>query len=603
MNPLSGVQGDGTEIAFTLALECAADVNDPQAAVTDVLWETVREIESSPRGAALADKLEFARRDFQGIRSPAILELMLAKTPSLLAGASGIALFDLERELRVLKARQAFGMVKIAESRLFANPQNVALLWQPLALAPLAGRNRQARLRRAQGTQSQDKVAATETRGGPLPQLRPKDVTFVRPRLNVLTQGAVVRVDVGTQGIVAAGVAAPLPIASAATGETELFRRIVMQVMQEASAAAVTLNSQLAIRAGWASGITAMLSFEGRALCRSNALMDALEAAVARTQTKTLSRLRERVDAIVRDDLAGIGRAGHWYALKNAAASTGTASAAIERQSGLTAIARWQSQNHEEEGGWASQLAEVFSGLRAATWKGYVVANPADAPSVVERLSAHLPTPSEASNEPTIPRMPPFATAGVVSAWTLDSPVAFNATCYPAVHADHVDAPVLAVLAPLITSEYLLPRVRAEGGAYGTAARYDIHTASFGFFSFRDPRSAETLNIFENALDWITRARLEPHRDGAVLGALKMLGRGASDGEHAIASAQDHWHGWPLSAMKTLRERILAVSTADLERVAARYLNAAQARHCVIAHPSSLTLLLSQRTVTVLPLG
>lgn len=60
----------------------------------------------------------------------------------------------------------------------------------------------------------------------------------------------------------------------------------------------------------------------------------------------------------------------------------------------------------------------------------------------------------------------------------------------------------LQVLSRILTSKYLLPVVREQNGAYGAGAKLDMN-GTFCFYSYRDPRSSETLEVFDNAVNWL----------------------------------------------------------------------------------------------------
>lgn len=60
----------------------------------------------------------------------------------------------------------------------------------------------------------------------------------------------------------------------------------------------------------------------------------------------------------------------------------------------------------------------------------------------------------------------------------------------------------LRILARLISSKYLHPELREKNGAYGGGAKLS-QDGVFTFYSYRDPRSLETLDVFDNTLKWL----------------------------------------------------------------------------------------------------
>ncbi|VEN58844.1 unnamed protein product [Callosobruchus maculatus] len=64
------------------------------------------------------------------------------------------------------------------------------------------------------------------------------------------------------------------------------------------------------------------------------------------------------------------------------------------------------------------------------------------------------------------------------------------------------DYPKLRILAKLLSTKYLHPELREKRGAYGAGARL-MNDGVFSFYSYRDPRNLETLDVFDNAYKWI----------------------------------------------------------------------------------------------------
>ncbi len=79
-------------------------------------------------------------------------------------------------------------------------------------------------------------------------------------------------------------------------------------------------------------------------------------------------------------------------------------------------------------------------------------------------------------------------------AWLIQANVQFCAAAYPAVEVSHPDAAPLMVLAAYLRNGFLHSAIREKGGAYGGGASYDGNACSFRFYSYRDPRLAETFN-------------------------------------------------------------------------------------------------------------
>lgn len=65
------------------------------------------------------------------------------------------------------------------------------------------------------------------------------------------------------------------------------------------------------------------------------------------------------------------------------------------------------------------------------------------------------------------------------------------------------DHAALKVLAKLLSAKYLHPELREKRGAYGAGARIAAD-GIFSFYTYRDPKNFETLDVFDQSYDWIT---------------------------------------------------------------------------------------------------
>lgn len=85
----------------------------------------------------------------------------------------------------------------------------------------------------------------------------------------------------------------------------------------------------------------------------------------------------------------------------------------------------------------------------------------------------------------------------------ISSPVAFTGHVLPTITYVHPDAPALSIAASLIDNLVLHPRIREQGGAYGSGAVSSTSSGNFYFYSYRDPNIFNTLNIFREAVQSI----------------------------------------------------------------------------------------------------
>ncbi|WP_179999771.1 insulinase family protein [Acinetobacter sp. YH12239] len=158
-------------------------------------------------------------------------------------------------------------------------------------------------------------------------------------------------------------------------------------------------------------------------------------------------------------------------------------------------------------------------------------------------------------------------------AWLIQSNVQFCASAYPAVEVSHPDAAPLMVLAGYLRNGFLHSAIREKGGAYGGGASYDGNACAFRFYSYRDPRLAETFQDFEASIDWLLNTEQKPHQlEEAILGLVSSMDKPGSPAGEAITACYALLHGRTPQFRKTLRERLLNVTLDDLKRVAETYL-------------------------------
>lgn len=158
-------------------------------------------------------------------------------------------------------------------------------------------------------------------------------------------------------------------------------------------------------------------------------------------------------------------------------------------------------------------------------------------------------------------------------AWLIQANVQFCAAAYPAVEVSHADAAPLMVLAAYLRNGFLHSAIREKGGAYGGGASYDGNACSFRFYSYRDPRLAETFKDFDASIAWLLKTEHLPHQlEEAILGLIASMDKPGSPAGEAISACYALLHGRTPAVRKQLRARLLAVNLEDLKRVTEQYL-------------------------------
>ncbi len=158
-------------------------------------------------------------------------------------------------------------------------------------------------------------------------------------------------------------------------------------------------------------------------------------------------------------------------------------------------------------------------------------------------------------------------------AWLYNTQVNFCATAYPTVPSSHEDAAALTVLGGFLRNGYLHGAIREQGGAYGGGATQDSSSASFRFFSYRDPRLSETLDDFERAISWLHENQHEQSQlEEAILGVISSLDKPASPAGTAKQAYYNELFGRDKQHRAKFRQEVLEVDISMLQKVAAEYL-------------------------------
>jgi Zn-dependent M16 (insulinase) family peptidase len=173
--------------------------------------------------------------------------------------------------------------------------------------------------------------------------------------------------------------------------------------------------------------------------------------------------------------------------------------------------------------------------------------------------------------------------------WLTNTQVNFCARAYPTVPVNHPDAAALTVLGGFLRNGHLHRTIREQGGAYGGGASQDSGVASFRFYSYRDPRLAETLADFDDAVDWMLREQHEYRAlEEAILGVIGSLDRPGSPAGEAKHHFHNRLFGRTHEQREQFRQRILDVTLDDLRRVTEAYLRPELASTAVITSSAQL---------------
>ncbi len=626
---LCGLDDSTREASFV----CGLEGSDPEKAdaVEALVMGVIRQVaeQGVPREMveSVLHQLELSQREIRGGRFPYGLRLMVNALSPTLHGGDPAAFLDIDLVLTQLrKAIQDPAFVKgLARELLLDNPHRVRVIMSPdpeltgrLAMAEtqrlaeikagLDEEHRQEVLREADALKVRQQQKDDP---GVLPKVGledvPADTPIVTGSDDIVGGVPTAWYGQGTNGLVYTQAVVDLPAFSAElTDLLPWFCDCVTEVgcgdrdylAAQAWQASVTggISADTSVRGTIADAgrIRGLYVLGGKALARNQeALAEGLREVFERARFDELPRLREIMAQIRAQREMMVTDQGHVLAMAAAAAGIAPGGALIHRWSGLLGLQRLKVlddglDDESRLADFASQLSRIRDEILQAPRQLLVVAEPAQQEAVMRGLASRWSdlAPIISGGEVFTAPVP---VGRVREAWATSTQVNFCARAYPTVPLEHEDAAALMVLGNFLTNGFLHRAVREQGGAYGSGAGYDSDTGGFRFFSYRDPRLAETLDDFDNALRWL---RDEAHEyrelEEAILGIVSAIDRPDSPAGEAIKTYFGILHGRTPEQRRDFREKVLAVTLDDLRRVGETWLDSEQASTAVISDPRTL---------------
>jgi Zn-dependent M16 (insulinase) family peptidase len=627
-SPLCGLEDSMRELVFSCGIEGseAEHADALEALVLGVIEQVAVQGVSHERLAAVLHQLELHQREITGDGYPYGLQLILQALGCATHYSDPIAVLDLEPVIAALQARieDPDYIRQLARRLLLDNPHRVTLVMIPDT--GLSGRRRaqeEARLADIKAAMTESERAATVRLAADLvarqarvdddsilPKVELSDVPAAMPELTCTDRALrtlpFTTYGQGTNGLVYQQVIAPLPALDTAQlhllpmytnslTEVGLGSASYLQIQERQAATVGAISAFVSLRGGIddAQAVSGNITLSSKALLRhaeaqSQLLFDTLHD----VRFDETDRLRDLVNQQrARRDQSITGN-GHGLAMTAACAGMSPLAQLQHHQSGLAGIRELRALDDSLAD--TARLREFAAKLQAlhqriaSTPRQFLVIAEAHRVDAVAATAAGIWSQASVAAHSSDFEMQPVRERRS-ELWVTNTQVNFCARAYPTVPERHPDAAALTVLGGFLRNGFLHRAIREQGGAYGGGASQDSSIAAFRFYSYRDPRLAQTLKDFDAAISWMLDNRHE-HRalEEAILGVIGSIDKPSSPAGEAKQHFHNRLFGRSHALREEFRQRILSVTLDDLRAVTGRYFQPALASTAVITGAGQL---------------
>jgi Zn-dependent M16 (insulinase) family peptidase len=627
-SPLCGLEDSMRELVFCCGIE-GSEAEHAEALedlVLDVIEQVSREGVPQARLEAVLHQLELHQREISGDSYPYGLQLILQALGCATHYSDPIAVLNLEPVIASLQEQiqDPDYIRQLARQLLLENKHRVTLVMTPdttlsaknLALeaarladikAAMSESQQKATIKlaadlNARQEQVDDDSVLPRVELSDVPAVLP-DLTFEKTRPHGVPFTTYAQ---GTNGLVYQQAIAPLPpLGDSALRVLPLYSSILTEVglgdesyleVQQRQAATIGSISAFTAMRGTVDNeqsISANFTLSSKALLRNApAQTQLMFDTLHNVRFNETGRIRELVSQMrARRDQSVTGN-GHGLAMAAACAGMSPLAKLQHEQSGLAGIRQLRTlddslADEETLKTFAEQLGALHRELLSTPMQFLAITEEHKLAQLAEQASSLWSQAAANSNKPSFSL--PSIREQRAQMWLTNTQVNFCARAYPTVAVQHPDSAALTVLGGFLRNGYLHRAIREQGGAYGGGASQDSGIAAFRFYSYRDPRLAETLDDFDTAVSWMldTQHDYRPLEE-AILGVVGSMDKPSSP----AGEAKQHFHnklfGRTHETHAQFRQQILAVSLDDLRRVTETYLKPELASTALVTNAGQL---------------
>lgn len=628
-SPLCGLEDSNREMSFMCGIEGSLPEHAEaiEKLILDVLQDVARKGVPQDSIEAVLHQLELSQREISGDGYPYGLHLILSGLSTAIHRGDVFSALNPDPVLEKLRAEisEPDFIQKLVQTLLLDNPHRVRLTMKPDAtLADCqkeAEKQRLASIKQALSTAEKNDIISLskalnerqmqQDDPGILPKVGLEDIpssaSIVEGRDHHIHQHKARSYAQGTNGLVYQQIITRLP----ALDEQQLpllslYTRcltelgcgdrdyLATQSWMDSICGGISAFSSVRGHIDDIQKLHGYMTLSGKALVRNHRHCSALmQDMMNSARFDELPRIRE----IIAQDRArreqGITGQGHSLAMAAACSGMSPSAALHHRLRGLVGIQSLKKldddlNSHDNLQGLAEHFNAINNLIKDSPHQFLIIGEQEHHPQFQQDLEKLWQNPSHTPTAPDSLTLKNIR-QNEKQMWITSTQVNFCARAYPTICADHPDAAALDVLGGFLRNGFLHRAIREVGGAYGGGASHDSDNAVFRFYSYRDPRREETLNDFDQALDWLQTDKHEWRQvEEAILGIFGSLDKPGSPAGEAKEAFYNTLYGRSLAYRQSYRERVLKVTLADLQRVGNTYLSTDDASTAIITSSDTL---------------
>lgn len=625
-SPLCGLEDSNREMSFM----CGMEGSEPEHAeaiqqlVMDVLNDVAENGVEQSQVEAVLHQLELGQREIGGDGYPYGMQLILGGLSAAIHRGDPMAVMNLEPVLEQLREdiKDPDFIKNLVKKNLLDNPHRVRLVMAPdtkLSQAKEQAEAEKLAKIKAQLTDTEKQQIVDQALALQARQNEEDDISIL-PKVGLQDVPAKMKIpsgtshdiegmatsffEQGTNGLIYEQVIVELPelegelvdllsiytycLTELGCGDKDYLQT---QAWQDSVSGGVNAYTSVRGLIDDEQDIKAHFVFSGKALARNHQQLNELMSEILENvRFDELERIRELVSQKRARREQSVTGQGHSLAMVAASSGMSPAAELSHRLSGLMGIKQLKEiddslENVETLKSLAKKFEQIHAKILAAP-RQYLTIAEKDQQALVETdIEKYW---SGKGNQSSAKFSRDSVKQQIKQAWLTSTQVNFCAKSFPTVCVAHEDAAALTVLGGFLRNGFLHRVIREQGGAYGGGASHEPGNACFRFFSYRDPRLAETLDDFDQSIEWLLNTEhTDLQVEESILGVIGSMDKPGSPAGEAKQAFHNQLYGRTPEQRQQFRERVLKVTVEDLKRVGEKYLVAEKASIAVVTNPAN----------------